>query len=721
MLKNIFMSKVYRCLVAVFCLVVFPNILYSEGTKQVKPTSAAKGQLCINKSRNDFAFYDASPEFRLNIAIAYASEAIRFGFGRVIGTNSTDLLYRIKDPAGNIVFGPLSVPSSGAGFINTYTEAVNGPFLAAGGYDYLSLLPSTTGNYYLEFYYPPSSGIYNDNNRLLLEFFDISVVNAAGNAVDGRVWSKAWQFWSEIPDDPPTSNRFYGKMMILSDDSIVTQINCNGFIGGTFSFSSNMTGCATTGNLPDDRMSRPGFFTYPQYKVFLNDPDSILFPTKKMTAGIVPPVTVFPNCTTGGADFGIKVAKDGTVKLLVEINPSPGADPEDVLIIANVKANPGGMGYNTIIWNGYDNKGNPVSSSTNLAFTVTYLSGLTHLPLYDIENNDNGFIVQQIRPKGEQLKIYWDDTRISGGTSNTATGCISPSGCHTWNNSFGNNNTINSWWFVTWSEIPGTTFVTKKMPGHLSINGSSLYCTGTGSLMYSVAAEPNSTSYNWSYSGTGVTFAGTGPMTTLNFAPDATPGILSVYGHNDACGNGQESLFPITFEPIPDVALVPFPDMCYTAPGFRLAGGNPEGGVYFVDGIMADSLYPYKEPEGLHTIVYAYTAPSGCSNSDAAEILLRKGPDCEGTLIFPNAFTPDGDGLNDKFRPVVHNICRFILYIYSRWGQLIYSTEDEAIGWDGTFRGVACPGGVYAYTVTYGLSLRTDENKTERGVFALIR
>ena len=711
------MREVYKSIVAVFCLVVFPHILYSEGTKQVKPSSAANGQLCINKSRNDFAFYDASPEFRLNIAVANTSEAIRFGFGNVIGLVTSDLDYRIKDPAGNIVLGPFPVPASGAGFINTYNEAVTGPF--AGGYNYLELQPLTTGDYYLEFYYPAvPSGVYDVNNRHLLEFFDITVVNAFGNAVDGRVWSKAWQFWSEDPF--VDSNRFYGKLMILSDDSIVTQVNCNGFNGGTFSFSSNMTGCATTGNLSNDRMSRPGFYTYPQYKVFLNDPDSILFPTEKMTSGIMQPVTVTPNCSTGGADFGIKVVKDGTVELLVEINPSPGADPEDVKIIANVKANPGGTGYNIITWNGYDNQGNPVSNGTTLVFMVTYLSGLTHLPIYDIENNDFGFIVQQIRPKGGQLKIYWDDSKITGGSSNITTGCINASGCHTWNNSFGDNNTINSWWYVNWSKISAATFVSKKVPGLLTLTGNSLYCIGTGNKVFSIAAEPNSTSINWSYSGTGVTILGTESTATLNFSTDATPGILSVFGHNDVCGDGPASFLSIVFDSIPDVALVSLPDVCYTAPGFRLAGGHPEGGNYFVDGVMADSLFPYKESAGLHTIVYAYTAPSGCSNSDTAEILLRTGTDCEGTILFPNAFTPNSDGLNDIFRPVVHNVYRFRISIYNRWGQLVYSSEDLE-GWDGKFRGVLCPGGMYVYTSTYGLSLRTNENNTKRGVLALIR
>jgi len=99
------------------------------------PTTSSKGQLCINKYRNDFAFYDAAPEFRLYISIANAGETIKFGFGQVVSDNKTDLVYRIKDPAGNIVKPEVAVPVSGKGFINTYSEAKAGPLPATGGYD----------------------------------------------------------------------------------------------------------------------------------------------------------------------------------------------------------------------------------------------------------------------------------------------------------------------------------------------------------------------------------------------------------------------------------------------------------------------------------------------------------------------------------------------------------------------------------------------------------
>jgi gliding motility-associated-like protein len=264
-------------------------------------------------------------------------------------------------------------------------------------------------------------------------------------------------------------------------------------------------------------------------------------------------------------------------------------------------------------------------------------------------------------------------------------------------------------------------YIAKRLPGLVTITGSAIHCIGPDTLMFSILAEPNSTSYNLSYSGSGVSIEKDGLSAKLIFSKDATPGILSVYGHNESCGDGPVSDLKIIFEPLPVVKLASFPDMCYTAPGFSLSGGKPEGGIYFVNDVKADSLYPYKLPEGSYTIVYNYTAPVGCSNSDTSSILLFNSPECEGTIFFPEAFTPNSDIVNDNFRPVVENIYSFKMYIYNRWGQLVYKTEDITKGWDGTCVGEQCPSGNYTYEATYSPSLRTDESKTKKGMVTLIR
>lgn len=57
---------------------------------------------------------------------------------------------------------------------------------------------------------------------------------------------------------------------------------------------------------------------------------------------------------------------------------------------------------------------------------------------------------------------------------------------------------------------------------------------------------------------------------------------------------------------------------------------------------------------------------------------------CNIEMLMPNAFTPNGDGLNDNFRPLISGFETelFNMSIYTKWGQLIFSTSDAITGWD---------------------------------------
>jgi gliding motility-associated-like protein len=65
----------------------------------------------------------------------------------------------------------------------------------------------------------------------------------------------------------------------------------------------------------------------------------------------------------------------------------------------------------------------------------------------------------------------------------------------------------------------------------------------------------------------------------------------------------------------------------------------------------------------------------------------------------PNAFTPNGDGLNDTFKPVVNAelVHRFNMTIYNKWGQRIFETTNATEGWDGKD---VLPG-VYNWVISY--------------------
>jgi gliding motility-associated-like protein len=69
-------------------------------------------------------------------------------------------------------------------------------------------------------------------------------------------------------------------------------------------------------------------------------------------------------------------------------------------------------------------------------------------------------------------------------------------------------------------------------------------------------------------------------------------------------------------------------------------------------------------------------------------------------VFVPTAFTPNGDGRNDRLRPIPVGIQRIeYFHVYSRWGQLVFSTRTTGEGWDGTINGKTQTTGVFTWVV----------------------
>ena len=66
-------------------------------------------------------------------------------------------------------------------------------------------------------------------------------------------------------------------------------------------------------------------------------------------------------------------------------------------------------------------------------------------------------------------------------------------------------------------------------------------------------------------------------------------------------------------------------------------------------------------------------------------------------IVFPNSFTPNGDGLNETFRPITASIVSIEFHVYDRWGKLLYSGYDVNTGWNGEHDGEPAPVGTYAW------------------------
>jgi gliding motility-associated-like protein len=93
----------------------------------------------------------------------------------------------------------------------------------------------------------------------------------------------------------------------------------------------------------------------------------------------------------------------------------------------------------------------------------------------------------------------------------------------------------------------------------------------------------------------------------------------------------------------------------------------------------------------------------------------------DSTIIYvPNAFSPNNDGLNDKFHVTIRGkIESFHISVYNRFGNVVYSSSNPNGNWDGTLNGVPAPGGVFVYLIT-AISYE-NKNIKQKGIITLLR
>lgn len=94
----------------------------------------------------------------------------------------------------------------------------------------------------------------------------------------------------------------------------------------------------------------------------------------------------------------------------------------------------------------------------------------------------------------------------------------------------------------------------------------------------------------------------------------------------------------------------------------------------------------------------------GCSSVAHKAIQI----DPEYTFFVPSAFSPDGDGLNDIFRPKGNRVLSYNIQVFDRWGGLVFESSDINLGWNGTnAKGMRLDDGIYLYHIeVYDLNNR---------------
>jgi gliding motility-associated-like protein len=129
-------------------------------------------------------------------------------------------------------------------------------------------------------------------------------------------------------------------------------------------------------------------------------------------------------------------------------------------------------------------------------------------------------------------------------------------------------------------------------------------------------------------------------------------------------------------------------------------------------------LFPTLNREAYYTVkLVAYNNTLGCTDSTRRTLTVLD----HCFIGVPTAFTPNGDGLNDNFRP--HNALKADNYefkIYNRWGQLVFQTNNWQDKWNGTINGSPQGSGVFVWMLRY-VHRDTKKEVFQKGTVTLIR
>ena len=126
---------------------------------------------------------------------------------------------------------------------------------------------------------------------------------------------------------------------------------------------------------------------------------------------------------------------------------------------------------------------------------------------------------------------------------------------------------------------------------------------------------------------------------------------------------------------------------------------------------------PVANPVFSTTYVVTGTNDAGCKDTDTVFIKVKQLPG----IYVPSAFTPNNDGRNDIFRPILSD--EFVLkefVIYNRWGDVIFRTTETGAGWDGKVSGRIQSSGVFVWRVS-AIDMRTGLKEEKSGTFTTIR
>jgi len=193
----------------------------------------------------------------------------------------------------------------------------------------------------------------------------------------------------------------------------------------------------------------------------------------------------------------------------------------------------------------------------------------------------------------------------------------------------------------------------------------------------------------------------TGDTATTLYLPAQAAGTYWLIAYVDSCRSVPDTVSIQRNEIIANFVFTP--DTGYVPAKMSFINRSTGDGVGrfrwdFGDGFVSSEASPshvYNTPGEYTVSLIASNIQTGCSDTlDYKYVII------DSVLLFiPNAFTPNGDGVNDLFKVVDRNFLTFDIWIYNRWGELVYQSNDPKFTWDGRKNGENMQSGSYPYVI----------------------
>jgi Secretion system C-terminal sorting domain len=352
--------------------------------------------------------------------------------------------------------GAVNLAPNQPGYIATPEEAEAGPRYLAGntspaaGYNPFVYTPAASAparDYWVEFMEVDATGsaVGVTQNKSWYDLWDFTVRDATGEK-PGRLYSQHWSF-TAAGGTNTLSSAFALYPLIPNpnfnnQNFFVKRVSYAGIQPFGVILVANSQGTTVAGNFKTRRRSQTSNAGYPEYKLFVNDPDPAIYPTSPRPSN----PTVTTSCSGGVTTFTLNVDQAGFGVVFIDGDANGLYDRTQDRVLENTTT----IGNNAFVWDGKTDSG-AAMSQRNLRVTFSSGVGPVNFPIWDCEQAPTtGISVQAVRPgsSGAPDFIFWNDTLLG---PNFSTPLINPigsntaAGSHKWENGRGNEVLVNSY------------------------------------------------------------------------------------------------------------------------------------------------------------------------------------------------------------------------------------------------------------------------------------